>query len=485
MRRPLLVLWLCLGFVVCVAILLKLPVTELAKNSLVVPILEHKKPMAIAFVVLVVAAGGWFLLRRQWRALVALVAAAGVIVAVSAVGLFKTIYPYADPFGAARLQQAAKLLLGTDTLLSQFDPVPALKVERKVVTRAAFPAIDVHFHLESMPESVTPERLINGMDAAGIAQIVNVGGNPGLFEKFAAKFYARYPDRIIMFLKPDPSDMLKPNGFEAQVRWVEKAAAMGARGIGEIGKTLGTGQRDASGKIVPVDDPRLDPLWDKAGELGMPVLIHTGDPSPFYTPTTPHNERYEELLENPTWSLYGRPGVPTQMELLREREHLLARHPHTNFIAAHFGCLPDDLTYVGHLLDTYPNLYVDMSSVASDLGRQPYTAREFFIKYQDRILFGSDGGFALDPNKNWTPERFFRSYVEFLETRNEYIEYPLEDVTKQGLWRIYGIDLPRDVLEKIYVLNAEKLIPSSESVKARLAESLEDRQASNGAAATS
>jgi predicted TIM-barrel fold metal-dependent hydrolase len=413
------------------------------------------------------AAVGWLLIRRQFRALLGVAVLVVVGVALIAVYSLQKSYPNADLFGWSRIRNGSAVMLGTDSLLSQFQPMATLKVPRRLVERAAFPAIDVHFHLESMPESVSAERLVAGMDAAGISKVINLGGNPGMFERFKRDFYDRYPDRFIMFVKPDPADLVKEHGFEAQVRWVEKAAGLGARGV-KIGKTLGIGQRDRSGRIVAVDDPRFDPLWDKAGELGMPVLIHTSEPTSFFQPTTPHNERYEELLENPDWSLFRREGIPTQAELLLQREHLLARHPKTHFIGAHMGSTADDLSCVAHLLDTYPNYYVDMSSVVSELGRQPFTTREFFIHYQDRILFGSDGGFALAPDHGWTPERFYRSYIEFLETRNEYIEYPLQDVTKQGMWRVYGIDLPADVLEKIYVRNAEKLIPSHESIMARL-----------------
>jgi predicted TIM-barrel fold metal-dependent hydrolase len=241
---------------------------------------------------------------------------------------------------------------------------------------------------------------------------------------------------------------------------------MGARGLKE-NKSFGLSQRDADGKLVAVDDVRLAPVWDLAGKLGMPVIVHTGEPPSFWQPVDVHNERYAELLEHPSWSLYGT-GKPSRAALMEQRERLLMRHPKTNFIGAHFGMNPDDLGYVAYLLDKYSNYYVDMSSVVQELGREPYSARRFFIRYQDRILFDTDGGYGLAAKGDgWTPERMYRSYFEFLETDNEYIEYPLSDITKQGMWRIYGLDLPDEVLEKIYVKNAEKLIPPhSEILKA-------------------
>jgi predicted TIM-barrel fold metal-dependent hydrolase len=200
----------------------------------------------------------------------------------------------------------------------------------------------------------------------------------------------------------------------------------------------------------------------------MPLLVHTGEPPAFWQPVDAHNERYSELLANPGASVRS-DNMPTFAELMAQRERLLARHPGTNFIGAHMGMNPNDLEYVASLLDRYPNYYVDMSSVVAELGRQPRTAREFFLRYQDRILFGTDGGFALEPDGNkWTPERYYRSYFEFLETANEYIRYPFWDVAKQGNWRVYGIDLPDDVLKKIYVTNAERLIPTEASVLERL-----------------
>jgi predicted TIM-barrel fold metal-dependent hydrolase len=168
------------------------------------------------------------------------------------------------------------------------------------------------------------------------------------------------------------------------------------------------------------------------------------------------NERYEELKEYPEWSFYG-PRFPTKETLLIQRENLLRKHPRTVFIGAHVGDSPENLSYVGYLLDKYPNYYVDISSRLPELGREPFTVRDFFIKYQDRILFGTDGGFALGID-GWSAERFYRTYFEFLETSNEYFEYPLWGINKQGRWRIYGIDLPDEVLEKIYHKNAAKIL---------------------------
>jgi predicted TIM-barrel fold metal-dependent hydrolase len=380
---------------------------------------------------------------------------------------FRRRFPDQDIFNTARLHDSVAILLGKDVALSRFQPRPMLVVQRQTVTRAAYPAIDVHFHLESLDPSITPERLVQAMDAAGIDKVVNLGGLPGVFEELASKFRARYPERFIMFVKPDLAGLRADDNFQKQLQWVEKAIGMGARGI-KFSKSFGMGQRDASGKIIPVDDPRLDPLWDLAARAGMPVLIHTGEPAAFFARPDVHNERFEELAMLPQFRHYGKP--PTREDLMSQRERLLARHPHTNFIGAHVGMNEDDLGYASYLLDKYPNYYVDIAAVVHALGRQPYTARRFFIRYQDRILFGTDGGYGLvKEGAGWTPERYFRSYLEFLETENEYFEYPLADVSKQGRWRVYGLHLPPEVLEKIYVRNAERLIPTEDAIAARLA----------------
>jgi predicted TIM-barrel fold metal-dependent hydrolase len=409
----------------------------------------------------------WSRTQRGRTPLLLLAPACGVAAMLFAVYAFQLRYPHASLLSGARLRDGWRILLGEDIALSRYQPQTTLSLKPTHVEQAAVPAIDIHFHLESLPLNISPDRLVAAMDAAGIEKIVNLGGLPGMFEHFNKTFRAKYPNRFILFVKPDPGALMRPNGIAEQVEWIKRAARLGARGLKE-NKSFGISQRDAAGKIVPIDDPRMDPIWTLAGQLGMPVLIHTSEPPAFFAPVDAQNERLAELIENPQWSLHDKP-VPTHRELMQQRERLLARHPGTNFIGAHFGMNPDDLEYVGRMLDQYPNYYVDMSSVVQELGRQPYSARRFFIKYQDRILFGTDGGYGLRPKDGWTPERMYRSYLEFLETENEYVDYPLKSITKQGMWQVYGIHLPQEVLEKIYRRNAERLIPSDAAIAERLA----------------
>ena len=221
---------------------------------------------------------------------------------------------------------------------------------------------------------------------------------------------------------------------------------MGIRGL-KIFKSLGLTLRDKSGKLIPVDDPRIDPIWAKCGELGIPVMVHVSDPKAFFTPLDQFNERYDELGAHPSWSFYG-DQYSSKEEILAQRNRVFARHPNTIFIGAHVATLPEELHTVAMWLDCYPNLYVDICARISELGRQPYTARKFIIKYQDRILFGTDT--ACDAEA-------YRIYYRFLETDDEYID-PSGGHHLQGRWMIYGIHLPDEVLEKVYNKNALKLL---------------------------
>ena len=346
------------------------------------------------------------------------------------------------------------VLLGNDLALTDYQPKAVLKVKNKEVNRARYPVIDVHFHFGSL-ENINSDELVKSMDAAGISKIVNLDGAPGDFEKFTREFRDKYPDRFMMFVRLNLHEINEPNFLQDQITRLESAVRMGAKGLKVI-KNLGLEIKDETGKLIPIDDPRLDPIWDKAGELGIPVLIHVTDPTPFFQPVGRFNERYEELKRYPGWSFYG-PKFPSKEALLEQRENLVRKHPGTNFIAAHFGDNPEDLEYAAGLMDKYPNYYVDMSSRLPELGRQPFTARDFFIKHQDRILFGSDGGFGLGRG-GWTVEKFYGTYFQFLETTNEYFDYPLWGIYTQGRWKIYGLNLPDEVLEKIYYKNAARIL---------------------------
>ena len=197
-----------------------------------------------------------------------------------------------------------------------------------------------------------------------------------------------------------------------------------------------------------VDDRRLDPLWSTAGELGLPVMIYVADPVAFFDPLDQTNERWEELHAHPDWQ-FPSPPFPSFMSILNGLANLIVNHPATTFIGAHVGCYAENLAWVGALLDRCPNFYVDFSARISELGRQPYSARRFFIQYAERILFGTDAG----PNVET-----YRLYYRFLETDDEYFNYGVSQIPRQGRWHIYGLYLPDDVLEKVYYRNATRIL---------------------------
>jgi len=229
------------------------------------------------------------------------------------------------------------------------------------------------------------------------------------------------------------------------VERLESLVAKGACGI-KIWKDLGLTLRDSHGKLMRVDDYQLAPLFEKAADLGIPIMFHTADPDAFFLPIDRFNERYEELAAHPDWSFHG--SEYSKDELLAQRDRVFARHPRTTFIAAHVAERPENLSYVSQLLDACPNVYVDIGARTAELGRQPYSARRFFLNYASRILFGTD----------LVPEReMYRLHFRFLETADEYFEYP-SHASRQGRWNIYGLYLPDEVLSQIYRDNALKLL---------------------------
>jgi predicted TIM-barrel fold metal-dependent hydrolase len=223
-------------------------------------------------------------------------------------------------------------------------------------------------------------------------------------------------------------------------------------------KTLGLFLRGRDGKLVKVDDRRFDPMWETCGALRLPVAIHVADPVAFFTPIDSRNERFEELNNHPDWSFYGK-DYPGFAEILEARNRMIARHPKTQFIVLHVGNHAEDLADVAAMLDRFSNTSVEIAARIGELGRQPRTARRFFERYQDRILFGTD---AI-PNGKETPQQVFgdelyRIYFRFLETEDEYFDYAPAPVPPQGRWRIYGLGLPEAILRKVYHDNAARLL---------------------------
>jgi len=325
-----------------------------------------------------------------------------------------------------------------------------LVTKQTIVETPRFPAIDIHNHLGGGKQFLTSERVeryLTEMNEAGVRTVVNLDGGWGdnLKETIDALDKA-HPGRFATFALINFDGIDDPDWSEREAKRLEESFRQGARGL-KIDKRLGLRYRDKSGRLMPVDDPRLDPVWAMCAKHRRPVVIHVSDPAAFFTPLDKNNERWHELNEHPNWLFFGE-QFPKQQEILDQLHRVIAKHPKTTFINTHFGNNAEDLASVGDKLDKYPNMYVDFDARISELGRQPYTARRFFLKYQDRILFGTDT----------TPRReAFRIYYRFLETDDEYFDCSASH-HRQGFWMIYGIHLPDEVLEKIYFRNAERLL---------------------------
>jgi predicted TIM-barrel fold metal-dependent hydrolase len=333
-------------------------------------------------------------------------------------------------------------------LLKDFKPATMMHASVIEVPKAKFYVIDVHNHVNDaarIDEHIPPQRAIEAMDKTNVKTVVILTGMWGdKLQGVLDEMVKSYPGRFMVFAQYDWSKIDDPNFSQEMVNQLDDAVTRGARGL-KVLKDLGLGVRDKSGKLVTVDDARLDPVWEECGRLGIPVSIHTSDPEAFFHPTDNTNERYEELTGHPDWSFYGK-DYPSKEALLASRDRVFAKHPKTTFIALHVANWPENLDYVSTLLDKNPNVTVEFGARQAELGRQPKRAREFFLKYQDRIMFGTDSEVT---------EAMYRNYFRWLETNDEYFDY--WGYPGQGRWKIYGMGLPDSVLEKVYHKNAERV----------------------------
>ena len=330
-------------------------------------------------------------------------------------------------------------------LLRDFHPQAMLHARVTPIERAKFPVIDVHNHINDamgIDEHMPPEKVIQVMNAANVRTVVILTGQwREKLQRVVDEMVKPYPGRFMVFTQIDYSKIDDP---KAMVADLDDAVRRGARGL-KVLKDLGLEDRDKSGKLIPVDDPRLDPVWEECGRLGIPVAIHVTDPEAFFHPIDGHNERYEELIQHPDWSFYDH-GFPSKEEVMAQRDHMFAKHPRTTFIALHVANWPENLDYVSQLLDRLPNVMTEFGAREAELGRQPRRAREFFLKYQNRIMFGTDSPPSLE---------MYRNYFRWLETDDEYFDY--YGYPGQGRWKIYGMKLPDPVLQKVYYRNAERI----------------------------
>ena len=334
-----------------------------------------------------------------------------------------------------------------------YDPPSSLKVEGEIIKKAKFTFIDVHSHLWNMPIMDLNE-LVAEMDEINMGYIVNLSGSgfgpqaakDAYFDKSTENIKENQPGRIGLFVNVDFNSIDLENHIENQVSIIRDAVAKGAIGL-KVYKGLGLTNKDSKGNRVAVDDKRLGPIWEVCGELGIPVLIHSADPFQFWQDKDGQNERWFELKEKPNRYYGDSDFIPPFEDIIKEQHTIFERHKKTTFINAHLGWMGNDLKRLGEHLDKYPNVVTEFGAVIAELGRQPKTARQFFIDYQDRIMFGKD---------SYNKEEFY-TYFRVLESDDEYFSYFRK---RHAFWKMYGLNLPDNVLKKVYYENALKLFPS-------------------------
>ena len=340
-----------------------------------------------------------------------------------------------------------------------YDPVSTLVVPEHKLHKAKFPFIDVHNHQWDGPGQDV-KKLITEMDSLNMKVMINLSGRGyketqgrnGFFDLGDHAYLVDYMKsiaavdarRVKFFTNISFVNFGNKGWIEKTVHDLEEDVQAGACGL-KIYKDLGMSFKDENNKFIAIDDPRLDPVWDKCGELHIPVLIHSADPRPFWFPEDEHNERWLEIKTHPDRKRSATDPAPWET-LMEEQHHLFMKHPKTTFIAAHFGWYPNNLGKLDSLLTQMPNVVVEFGAVIAELGRQPRAAKKFFEKYQDRILFGKD---------NWIPSEY-STYFRVLETEDEYFPYHKK---YHAFWRMYGIGLPDEILKKIYYKNALRIIP--------------------------
>jgi len=351
---------------------------------------------------------------------------------------------------------------GRPLALDQFQPRSSLALPQNRPQRAKFPVVDIHLHprLKLHSNAQQLDEYVRLMDQQNIAVCVSLDGQLGdKLEEHKQLLWTKHRDRFVFFAnidwlghgkREDPSswDCHRPDFGRRMAQALADAKAHGAVGL-KIFKMLGLFYRNPDGSLIAIDDPRWDPIWQACGKLGMPILIHTADPVAFFQPVDRFNERWEELSRHPDWS-FASDAFPSHDELLAARNRVIARHPQTTFIGAHVANYPENLAEVGRWLDKYPNLHVEIAARIAELGRQPGAARQFFLKYSGRILFGTDGP---------RPVGRLLPHWRMLETSDEYFTYAENQYPPQGIWNIYGLNLPDEVLRRVYFENAAQLLP--------------------------
>ncbi len=328
--------------------------------------------------------------------------------------------------------------------VEEYEPISTLKVPEHKLTHAKFPFIDVHNHQWTMPIQ-NLDKLVVEMDSLNMGLMVNLSGFRGKYLEWTLdNVNENHPNRFIIFLNIDFEKLDDAGWPQDAVALLEEGVKQGVKGL-KVYKGLGLTDKDNDGKRIAIDDKRLDPIWAKCGELGIPILIHSGEPNSFWNPKDKHNERWLELKQEP--GRYRNPETyPSFEEVMAEQHRVFRKHPQTKFINAHLGWFGNDLERLGKLFDELPNVYTELGAVLAELGRQPKFARAWMIQYQDRVMFGKD---------TYKKEEYY-TYFRVLETGDEYFDYYRK---RHAHWKMYGLELPDSVLRKVYYENALSLIP--------------------------
>ncbi|MGE3520386.1 MAG: amidohydrolase family protein [Vicinamibacterales bacterium] len=331
--------------------------------------------------------------------------------------------------------------------IREYTPRSTLVVPQHPVPRAKFPVVDFHHHPPRSMSVDDVNRIGETMDPLNLRVMVNANATPSarLLPAMQAIAASRYPGRMVMFTGLDLRNVGPGSGAKIAAQ-LEADVKAGALGVGELMKSFGLTVKKADGSRLKLDDPELDPVWETAARLKVPVLIHTADPAEFFQPLDYHNERWLELALYPDRRYQDRSRFPAFEELMDERDRMIARHPDTVWVLAHLGWHANDLGRLGRLFDRFPNVHGEVGAVLYDLGRQPRFAREFFLKYQDRILFGKD---------SYQPDEY-PYYWRVFETDDEYFDYYRD---YHAFWKLYGLGLPDAVLKKLYYGNAIRITP--------------------------
>jgi predicted TIM-barrel fold metal-dependent hydrolase len=331
--------------------------------------------------------------------------------------------------------------------ITEYKPRSTLVVPAHKVPRAKFPVIDMHGHPPAFTSPEVVKEVVRLMDPLNIRLMIQTNGMSGdrLATALTAIAASGQKDRAVMFASTSFRDVGPGWGARAAAQ-LEADVKAGALGVGEIGKFLGLNVTKVDGTRLKVDDPELDPFWAAAGRLKVPVFLHLGEPQEFFQPLDFTNERWLELALFRDRRVNDRSRYPTFDELMAERDRMLAKHPNTTFILAHMGWHANDLARLGKLFDRLPNLHAEVGAVLYDLGRQPRTGHDFFVKHQDRILFGKD---SFQPDE-------YPYFWRVFETRDEYFDYYRD---YHAFWKLYGMQLPDPVLRKLYYQNALRIIP--------------------------